>query len=325
MAWHVGGCANSYRGVRMIRQVLTLGASIGAALVLVTPFLGGGGPGLAPVPAAAPALVAASSTTALAVPAAADAPAVERDAATVTRVAVADTAQALLAEAPAAVSTAPEPEAPPAFEELPAMAASPIPASEQTAISSSGPTPMILDGGAGGGLSLDQFSPGCGAYPAGQPGTAPSKLSGQGVLGTTSNDVATFANMYNSIRLANCLAPVPYQNIRYDSCMELRLFWMAESPSTNPLDAWGHMGSTRIDGVPSPAGACDGNLAGGYGNTGATVAQKWWDSIDHRNSLYRPGYTGSMNNVCILISMTHGGIPNEPVEYTRAAARWVTC
>ncbi len=58
--------------------------------------------------------------------------------------------------------------------------------------------------------------------------------------------------------------------------MEARLFWMAESPSEDPMDAWGHMGSVRIDGVPSPG--CDGNLAGGYGNSGATVASKWWDS-----------------------------------------------
>lgn len=157
----------------------------------------------------------------------------------------------------------------------------------------------------------------------GTPGTAPSKKSPLGVTGTTSQDVSQFALAVNSIRVANCLPPIPLANFRYDSCMEARLFWMAESPSTDPMDAWGHMGSKRIDGVPSPG--CDGNLAGGYGNTGATVAQKWWNSTSHRTSLYRPTITTSTARVCILFAMTHGGVPNEPYEFTRAAARWVSC
>ena len=132
-----------------------------------------------------------------------------------------------------------------------------------------------------------------------------------------------FAVTYNAIRVANCLPPVPFANIRYDKCMEDRLFWMAEDPSTDPMSAWGHIGSQRSDGVPSVG--CDGNLAGGSGNTGATVAQKWWDSAGHRSSLYKPTVTGSMANVCIVFAMTHGGVPNEPYAFVRSAARWTTC
>jgi len=152
---------------------------------------------------------------------------------------------------------------------------------------------------------------------------APGKISTGGVAGTTSADLAQFATRLNQIRVANCLTPVPFRNIRYDACMERRLFWMAEDPSTDPSSAWGHIGSVRSDGVPSVG--CDGNLAGGSGNTGATVAQKWWDSPSHRASLYRPTTAGSMRRTCILFAMTHGGIPNETYSFTRAAARWVTC
>jgi hypothetical protein len=151
-------------------------------------------------------------------------------------------------------------------------------------------------------------------------GGAPGASSAQGVAGTTSDDLASFAYAYNSIRVANCLDPIPYGNFYYDSCMEARLFWMAESPSPDPLDAWGHEGSTRIDGVPSTG--CDGNLAGGSGNTGSTVASKWWESGSHRASLYRPG--SSIGGACIAFAMTHGGI-DEPYSFTRAAARWVGC
>jgi hypothetical protein len=160
----------------------------------------------------------------------------------------------------------------------------------------------------------------CPGEPGGAPGGAPSASSAQGVPGTTSDDLASFAYTYNSIRIANCLEPIPYGNFYYDSCMEARLFWMAESPSPDPLDAWGHMGSTRIDGVPSTG--CDGNLAGGSGNTGATVASKWWNSLSHRASLYRPG--DSVGGACIAFAMTHGGI-DEPYDFTRAAARWTSC
>lgn len=154
-------------------------------------------------------------------------------------------------------------------------------------------------------------------------GGAPGTVSAGGVAGTTSDDLASFARKYNAIRVANCLQPIPYGNFRYDSCMEARLFWMAEDPSTDPLSAWGHMGSQRSDGVPSVG--CDGNLAGGSGNSGATMAQKWWDSTSHRNSLYRPTFAGGTGGVCIAFAMTHGGLPNEAYSFARAAARWIGC
>jgi len=166
-------------------------------------------------------------------------------------------------------------------------------------------------------------TPSCPAMISGTTPGAPSRTSPLGVAGTTSADLQSFAQQYNAIRVANCLPPVPFANIRYDSCMEDRLFWMAEDPSTDPSSAWGHIGSERSDGVPSVG--CDGNLAGGTENTGGIVAQKWWDSTGHRTSLYKPTYTGSTSGVCILFAMTHGGVPNEPYSFTRAAARWVTC
>ncbi|WP_168916363.1 hypothetical protein [Microcella flavibacter] len=164
-------------------------------------------------------------------------------------------------------------------------------------------------------------APTCAGMPGGGTAGAPGAASPLGVAGTTSSDLAQFAQAYNRIRVSNCLPPIPFSSIRYDSCMEQRLFWMAEDPSTDPLSAWGHAGSQRSDGVPSVG--CDGNLAGGTGNTGASVAQKWWDSGSHRASLYKPG--ASVAGVCILFSMTHGGVPNEPYDFTRAAARWTSC
>lgn len=152
---------------------------------------------------------------------------------------------------------------------------------------------------------------------------APSKVSPKGVLGTTTADLASFAQAYNAKRVAACLKPIPPANFRYDACMEARLFWIAEDPSTDPTSAWGHIGTVRSDGVPSVG--CDGNLAGGMNNTGETVARKWWDSTGHRSSLYRPTYTGSTSSVCIFFAMTHGGVPNEPAAFTRAAARWGSC
>jgi len=160
----------------------------------------------------------------------------------------------------------------------------------------------------------------CPSDPGGGTNGAPGISSPLGVPGTTSDDLASFAYTFNAIRIENCLDPIPYSNFYYDSCMEDRLFWMAESPSPDPLDAWGHMGSTRADGVPSRG--CDGNLAGGSGNSGATVASKWWYSLAHRASLYRPG--DDVSGACIAFAMTHGGI-DEPYDFTRAAARWVWC
>jgi hypothetical protein len=165
---------------------------------------------------------------------------------------------------------------------------------------------------------------GCPGPVGGSTGGAPgASYDGGAITGTTSSDLASFASTYNSIRVANCLPPVPMSHFRFDGCMETRLVWMAEDPSTDPMSAWGHMGSQRSDGVPSRG--CDGNLAGGSGNTGATVAQKWWDSLSHRLSLYKPSNTGSTAGVCIYFAMTHGGVPNESHGFTRAAARWGGC
>ncbi len=170
-----------------------------------------------------------------------------------------------------------------------------------------------------------QAPPTCVPLPVGTAGTAPGRISGGGVQGTTTADLRSFAHAYNIIRASNCLQPIPWSNFRYDPCLEDRLFWMAEDPSPDPLSAWGHMGSVRSDGVPSRG--CDGNLAGGGGNTGATVAQKWWDSEAHRTSLYKPSYSGSVAGICIIFAMTHGdgNLPHETDSFVRSAARWVTC
>jgi hypothetical protein len=189
------------------------------------------------------------------------------------------------------------------------------------------PVPPVDSGYGTGTLQrravLEAAGSGCPAAITGTVGSAPSKKSPKGVLGTTSADLLSFALGYNRTRVANCLRPVPLANFRYDSCMEARLFWMAEDPSLDPSSAWGHIGTVRSDGVPSVG--CDGNLAGGNNNTGDTVAVKWWQSTSHRTSLYKPTYTGSTASVCIYLAMTHGGIPNEPITFVRAAARWGGC
>lgn len=161
---------------------------------------------------------------------------------------------------------------------------------------------------------------GIGGAPAGAPGVS---AGGGMITGTTSGDLASFASQYNAVRVANCLQPVPMANIRYDSCLEARLIWMAEDPSTDPSSAWGHIGSARSDGVPSTG--CDGNLAGGSGDSGASAANKWWNSTSHRDSLYKPSYAGATAGVCIYFAMTHGGVPNEAYSFSRAAARWGGC
>jgi uncharacterized protein YkwD len=172
-------------------------------------------------------------------------------------------------------------------------------------------------------LSAPVAPSGCSTAASGTIGSAPSITSAGGVQGTTTADLTSFAQAYNAKRAANCLPQVPLANFRYDSCMEKRLFWMAEDPSTNPASAWGHIGTQRSDGVPSVG--CDGNLAGGMNNSGVTVAIKWWDSTSHRTALYKPTYKGSFANVCIYFAMTHGGVPNEPTAFARAASRWSGC
>jgi hypothetical protein len=154
-------------------------------------------------------------------------------------------------------------------------------------------------------------------------GTAPSRTSSGGIAGTSTADLAAFALAYNKVRVDNCLKPVPLTNFRYDACMETRLFWIAEDPAIDPSSAWGHIGTTRSDGLPSVG--CDGNLAGGMNNTATSVALKWWLSVPHRTALYRPASTGSMANVCIYYAVTHGGLPREPAAFARAAARWADC
>ncbi len=146
-------------------------------------------------------------------------------------------------------------------------------------------------------------------------------VSPLGVGGTRQDDLVLFATAFNAIRVQNCLEPIPFANFTWSQCMEERLFWMAEDPSTDPLSAWGHFGSVRSDGKPSVG--CDGNLAGGADNTGATVAIKWWNSEAHRLSLYRPA--SSIAGACIAFAMTHGGVPDEAPNFTRAAARWYDC
>jgi hypothetical protein len=175
----------------------------------------------------------------------------------------------------------------------------------------------------------------CPGNVGGGTGGAPGAVSSGGVQGTTSADIASFASNYNAIRVANCLNPVPMANFRYDSCMEARLFWMAEDPSTNPGNTWGHIGvrssAPDANGVyysdAVPSRGCDGNLAGGSGMSGAGAAQRWWDSTAHRNSLYRPTITGSTGGVCIYFAMTHGdgNLGGEPTSFTRAAARYSGC
>ena len=195
------------------------------------------------------------------------------------------------------------------------------------------PAPVIVAGGgsggsrAGGTTSTAQRRAAAAASGGGCPGNV-----GGGVNGDA--DLASFAAAYNAIRVANCLQPVPMSHFRYDSCMAQRLQWMANDPYPDPNNTWGHAGVRSINPDPNngqyysvtvPSVGCDGNLAGGTGNSGATVAQKWWNSLSHRASLYRPTFTGNTANVCINFAMVHGGIPNDGYNFTRAAARWVSC
>ena len=277
-----------------MKRTLILGAVFTTVMVLVMPFVGGGGPSfLSPAtaaPVAAQAPVAASR-------------------------AVVDTAAPALAAAAATIDYKSAASAT-LTTDSEHLAQKPVPK----------PLPPVTAAGRASGTEARRAALAaqgleCPGMIGGSPGGAPGRTSAQGVGGTTSDDLASFAAAYNQIRVANCLQPIPFSNFRYDSCMEDRLFWMAEDPSTDPMSAWGHMGSVRSDGVPSYG--CDGNLAGGSGNTGATVAQKWWNSTAHRNSLYRP--SSGIGGACIYFAMSHGGVPNEPYSFTRAAARWGGC
>jgi hypothetical protein len=281
-----------------MKRSILLGAVFTTVMVLVLPFVGGGGPSfLTPANAS-------TATAAITSPVIASAVVDTRAA---TAIAAAMTAVDVERAADAPLTT-----------DVEHLAQKPVPK----------PLPPVTAAGRASGTEqrraiLAEQGLSCPGNVGGGVGGAPGRVSGGGVQGTTTDDLASFAATYNSIRVANCLHPVPMSNFRYDSCMEDRLFWMAEDPSTDPSSAWGHIGSVRSDGVPSYG--CDGNLAGGSGNTGATVAQKWWNSTSHRNSLYRPSVTGPVGGVCIYFAMTHGGVPNEPYSFTRAAARWGGC
>lgn len=309
----------------MARTSAVVGTALAAAVLVAAPFFGAAG---LDAPSTSPAGAATAAATA---PGAEDdaiirmiddvAPeterADERERTEVVARAAAEEPAALeaaavaKAERDAAAAVAAADAAAAAAEAAAAAAAS------QAAAAAAAPAASPVAGSSAGASS----APACAGMPGGGTAGAPGAGSPLGVAGTTSSDLAQFAQAYNQIRVSNCLPPIPFSNIRYDSCMEQRLFWMAEDPSTDPLSAWGHAGSQRSDGVPSVG--CDGNLAGGTGNSGASVAQKWWDSGSHRASLYKPG--ASVAGVCILFSMTHGGVPNEPYSFTRAAARWTGC
>jgi hypothetical protein len=286
-----------------MKKTLILGTVFSLVLILVMPFAGGAGPSLFEPAYAAEAAVVA--------PIAASDP----DAAAPS----ADTADAASAVTVQTASVLASAQSIPDTEHL---AQKPVPKpvviTPQVAASRDGGASVRRAARAAAGQSCPSGG--------GGGGSAPGRADplGQGMItGTTTSDIRSFSATYNSIRVQNCLTPIPSGNFRYDSCMENRLFWMAEDPSTDPSSAWGHTGSVRSDGVP--ARGCDGNLAGGSGNTGATVASKWWYSIEHRLSLYRPSYTGGTAHVCIYFAMSHGGIPNEPSSFTRAAARWASC
>ncbi|HEY1529663.1 MAG TPA: hypothetical protein VGF80_02535 [Galbitalea sp.] len=171
-------------------------------------------------------------------------------------------------------------------------------------------------------------TPTCPSAIGGSTAGAPGANDAEGVPGTSTADLNSFAAQYNALRVANCLQPIPFANIRYSSCLQQRMWWMADDPSTDSASAWGHTGTAvRSDGVPIVG--CDGDLAGGGGYTAASVATAWWNSPDHRASLYAPSFSGSVANVCIAFAMTHGGInvpaPNEPASFVRAAAYWYGC
>ncbi|QYH37023.1 hypothetical protein [Salinibacterium sp. M195] len=284
-------------------RVPLLTAALTVVLVGVVPFVGGGGPGPTDIAnansAARSPLFASTATEAVEEP--------------VEVVAAASTER--ITEASLAADAAAQAKALTVDSEHLAQKAVPK------------PKPIVVAAVGGGSASVSQIraayaaaGQSCPSNVGGGVSGAPSRSSSQGVAGTTSGDLSSFASAYNSIRVANCLQPISLSNFRYDSCMEERLFWMAESPSSDPLDGWGHNGTTRSDGVA--ARGCDGNLAGGSGNSGATVASKWWDSSAHRASLYRPG--SSIGGACIAFAMTHGGV-DEPSGFTRAAARWTSC
>ena len=325
-----------------MKRFALLTTALTAVLTLVLPFIGGGGPSLTGSSFSASAVGSAgpaySSTAVSPVASAAVAPiTVVRNAALLAKAQAAtdaylksDTEHLGQKIVPIPVVVAP-PVAPPA--------AQPSASGQRTSrggSSSAGGSTSARGSGSVGGTTANQPAPAAavgGSCPGngGGGGSAPGG-SESGIGGTTSGDIQSFSAAMNAIRAANCLQPISSGNFRYDRCMEQRLYWMAEDPSTNPGNTWGHTGVRSLapdaNGIyysdAVPARGCDGNLAGGSGNTGATVAQKWWDSLSHRASLYRPS-VGSTAGVCIYFAMTHGGVPSENPGFARAAARWGSC
>jgi hypothetical protein len=295
-----------------MKHTVILGTVFSTVLVLALPFVGGGGPSFL-----MPAHAAETSFDALPVAATS-----EVASGAVTHVDAAAAVSAVAIPASTVVSVVKPAAALTADSEH--VAQKPVPKPIVVP-----PTPATSAGRANAGTvrrvalqAAGHSCPGQGGGGGSAPGISDPLGSGM-ISGTTTGDIQSFSATMNAIRAQNCLDPIPSSNFRYDSCMEQRLFWMAEDPSTDPNSAWGHIGSVRSDGVPSRG--CDGNLAGGSGNSGATVASKWWYSLEHRLSLYRPSYSGSTAGVCIYFAMSHGGVPNEPSSFTRAAARWGGC
>ncbi len=288
----------------MLKRTILVGTVFGAVLALGLPFVGGGGP--------------ASGTSAYAEEAHALPVAATTPVASTGR--VGDTASALAAVAVTVHSDA-----------LPAQPERNLTVDSEHLAQKPVPKPVIVpqSPAARGGGTAERVAArqaagqSCPGDVGGSTPGAPGITSAGGVGGTTSADLQSFAAQYNAIRVANCLEPVPMANFRYDPCMEARLFWIAEDPSPDVNSAWGHSGTPRSDGLP--AVGCDGNLAGGSGNTGATVAQKWWNSASHQKSLYRPTFTGSTGGVVICFAMVHGGLPADGYGFARAAARWGGC
>lgn len=214
-------------------------------------------------------------------------------------------------------TTEPEPAPRPTLAPAAESPASPIPVQTQAdseAASVNGCT----------AASFSPADPGLSRLSAGAPARIESvAVAGDGAItGTSPDDLALFARSFNDIRTNNCLAPLPVSNFRYDSCLEERLIWMAEDPSTDPASAWGHIGSVRSDGLPSVG--CDGTLAGGDGTTAGSAALKWWDSMANRQVLYRPD-SPELTDECIGFAIVHGGLPDEPASFTRAAAARTGC
>ena len=300
------------RGYPVHRSAIALATVFATVLILVLPFFGGSAP--SPISVAANADSFGGSLVSIVQPVSSRAD---------VEVAIADLKQ----QEPIVIVVA----ATPPTTDTEHLAQKPVPPP---------PPPVTTKSGRSSGTeqrraALAAAGQSCPGNVGGSPGGAPGVTSSGGVQGTTSADLASFANNYNAYRVANCLKPVPFGNFRYDSCMETRLFWMAEDPYSDPANTWGHLGVHSInpdengvyysDAVPSRG--CDGNLAGGDGMSGAGAAQRWWDSTAHRNSLYRPTNTASTAGVCIYFAMTHGGIGAESGRYgyTRAAARWSSC